>query len=256
MGKKNNKKYIFDATYKDASIDIKKVADIESRLNNGITVEDAELLLDFVVSETRAIIAKNAKVSNISHLAQYVSYLLLKKMRLTVYPFNIKNALECSKIDHTVLSVKILINGMSYNTYIVDPTFRRFCLEENCRVECFNKEEKLTPDPGYFLNMTDKGRVLANYLIINGYFLLNEENAKTYGDSFCLSGRISDNLIVTAETDITSYYYLINLGNHKEEVMMFSDIKDDIRTPLEKMNNKSDGFLKSLLNRISLFKRR
>lgn len=88
----------------------------------------------------------------------------------------------------------------------MDPTFRQFCLKERCNSDVFYNKELLdkgdiAPHPGYFMQANNlmqlgvseeasrKSENLGKLIVSRGYFYLNEENAKLYGDAFQRASR-------------------------------------------------------------------
>ena len=88
--------------------------------------------------------------------------------------------------------IPTVVNGEAVSKkYILDPTFRQFCISEENRFERYFEEPRYsvnmaTPRPGYFLNLNEEGKKLANELITYGYFEVTEDKLKRYSDSFAL----------------------------------------------------------------------
>lgn len=216
--------------------EIEKLKMIEAKLkcysleqtNSGITAKEAELLLDWVTFKARKFAVRytgepitEAHMKGQCSPTQTFNYKLLTKMGLEVNPFNTEefigdipmteedkrradNGWGTTALLHSVLSVKIPIidnDGITRcYSFLLDPTFRQFCLKENCSESRFwdekNRVGRVAPHPGYFIQsenlkkfgvseeeaqLTEK---LGRRIISRGYFLFNEKNAKLYGDLF------------------------------------------------------------------------
>ena len=85
--------------------------------------------------------------------------------------------------------------------YLLDPTFRQFCLNENCHESRFYDEDRkarmqVAPHPGYFMKAQNlqvlgvseleaqKTEGLGRLLVSRGYCYLDDENAKLYVNAF------------------------------------------------------------------------
>ncbi len=73
-------------------------------------------------------------------------------------------------------------------SFIVDPTYNQFFGIKMCNSDVYKEEAGRTikkPDLGYFiLKETKEYQNLVKKFLQNGYMILNETNAKIYGDSF------------------------------------------------------------------------
>lgn len=173
-------------------IDIENVKRIEAKVRDfnqgiskeGLSYEEAFTLLDWVTYNTRSAVTDKIPESVMSCTmqalcapSQYMNSIILRKMGLEVKTFNMENCIgnlpktseEIKKIEkgqrsnnvgHSVAMVNIPIEGeagVEEHKYLLDPTFRQFCLKENCNEENYRDEKriasgKLAPDPGYFLS--------------------------------------------------------------------------------------------------------
>jgi hypothetical protein len=153
---------------------------------------------------------------------QRINIKLLRKMGLDARPFNtadcigeipiceqdcirMKNGWDSPVLRHSVVLVTIPIIDDYGKTklykFLLDPTFRQFCKKENCNYNKFIDEKRLklgypAPHPGYFImkenlvqlgvpqETAEKTEMLGRCIIYKGYFKLNEETAKLYGDTF------------------------------------------------------------------------
>lgn len=234
---RNNDEYIFEEVQpKIPDINLEELAEIQVKLENfasgitknGITESEAEKLLDWVVYNSRKYAVSStleeittASMSGECGRTKDINQKLLTKLGLKTNAFNMAYCIrETPKKDadiieqkeywaydvrHAVLLVNIPIIQENSNTqnckFIIDPTFRQFCLKENCNNSKFKTKnwdyyEPLAPHPGFFMqkrNLLDLGQTdkyadeaenLCKNIIHNGYFPLNEQTAKLYGDAF------------------------------------------------------------------------
>jgi len=207
-----------------------KIQDFTSgRSVNGITSQEAEVFLDWVTFNARNYAVRNAPESPMTATmtgqcapTQRVNVKLLRKMGLDARPFNTAdcigqtsmNAEDIDKVQkgwsspavrHSVSLVNIPIIDNFGNTdmypFLLDPTFRQFCLQENCNGNKFVDPNWLSrghvaPHPGYFMEadnlrqlgvseeIAQKTESLGKLIVSRGYFYLSDENAKLYGDTF------------------------------------------------------------------------
>jgi len=193
--------FIFDEQPYNEDIDVRKIASIQKfyEQNGYIPSENIEEFLNWITYRARKNVCHPAESPLYASLAgrcgptQSFNDVILGKMGMTKMAFNVGTVLGKEKI-HALECVQIptLQNGQIVNRlFILDPTFRQFCLAEENRFERYYEEPRWavrmsSPHPGYFLNLTEKGRTFANNLIHYGYFEVTEENLKTYFDSFSL----------------------------------------------------------------------
>ena len=90
--------------------------------------------------------------------------LFLEKLNLKKMTFNVGDVLGTDPIHAlTCVEIPTVVNGERVSrTFMLDPTFRQFCIAEENRFERYNEEERwgvrmATPHPGYFFNLTDEG---------------------------------------------------------------------------------------------------
>lgn len=177
-------------------------------LQEGILKEEAELILDWVVYNARVYLNKSlseagedifsSTLTGTCGLAQSLTGFPLESMGLDVKPTNIRVCLSPQAGNHAFLVVKFPIktkaNTVEEKYYLVDITYKQFCLSERCnKTKFFSEDERFkgqcTPDPGYFISLSKKGRNVAAKILKDGYIELTPENAKIYGDSFKLCER-------------------------------------------------------------------
>ena len=280
--------YIFDTTPYNEEIDLNETRRIESLLRDytngytqdGITYEEAFKFLDWVTYNARSFATNNTPESAMTSPltgkcspTQRLNVKILQKIGLDVIPFNMgecvgktpMNALDIQRINngfsspnvrHAVAMVNIPIKDNEITTihkYLLDPTFRQFCLKENCNTNEYFNDEKLNkgyvaPHPGYFLSKEfleangegeDKiknSEYVATVLINKGYMELTEENAKTYGDAFARAGIRRE--FKDSNLPMTGMDYVREFEQNKENIF---EVKDNnfARTPLEIEEEKS-----------------
>lgn len=226
----------------DPEINIEQLKIIQNKLENytsgrsqdGITPQEAEIFLDWITFNARSYATRNIPESPITASmtgqcapTQEINFKVLTKMGLDVRVFNtgdcigeiplneedlrrVQNGWRSPAVRHSVSFVDIPIIDRNGNTrlceMLLDPTFRQFCLKENCTYDKFYDENRLkygyvAPHPGYFMiadnlkqfgvsqEVAQKSEQLCKQLIARGYFYLNEENAKLYGDAFVRASR-------------------------------------------------------------------
>lgn len=198
---KKYEEFIFPSTPYNEDINLEEIASIQEfyEKNNYIPEDKIIDFLNWIVYQTRINITNNLDSPLYSSFqgqcapAQSFMDELFGKMNFKKLAFNIGDVLETTKIHALeVVEIPTLVDNFIVNKlYILDPTFRQFCLTEENRFERYNEEPRWAvkmsaPHPGYFFNLTDEGRNFANDLICYGYFEVNEETLKTYFDPFKL----------------------------------------------------------------------
>lgn len=235
-------KYIYDTVPYNPEFDIDELVVIQNKLqdytsgrtNAGITSKEAEIFLDWITFNARSYATKDIPESAITASmigmcapTQGVNYELLSKFGLDVRAFNMGECIgsipmtvqDKRKVDngwlsnalrHAVSLVKIpIVDNKGYTQeydFLLDPTFRQFCLKERCNSDVFYNQELLNsgyiaPHPGYFMQadnlmqlgvseeVSKKSENLGKLIVSRGYFYLNEETAKLYGDAFQRASR-------------------------------------------------------------------
>lgn len=199
------------------------------RSKEGLTSNETKDFLDWVTYNARNYAVSvtgesilTASMAGECATTQLVNKELLTKLGLDVRAFNtsgclgeipmneadkerVKNGWSTHEIAHSILLVNIPVIDENGNTqmhkFLLDPTFRQFCLKENCNEEKFDEEKWVyyncvAPHPAFFMQKENLRRLgeseeyandsenLCKTIIHNGYFLLNEKTAKLYGDAF------------------------------------------------------------------------
>lgn len=262
--------FIFDAEPYNEDIDIRKIAAIQSfyEKNGYIPEQHITDLLNYITYNARKNIVSEVETPIYSSLAgkcgkaQSINDEFLEKFGLEKMAFNVGNVLEKEKI-HALECVQIPTkqNDIVINkVFILDPTFRQFCIKEENRFERYNEEKRYavrmsTPHPGYFLNLTENGRNFANNLIRFGYFEATNENLKMYFDAYKLYitpkeeyedpnliGKISTTTITGEE------YWRKIIKSIEKPLPVSSNIK--VETPKEIVNKEDRKILNKIRNKL------
>lgn len=261
--------FIFDAIPYNEDIDIKDIAVLENFLNNNGYIPDKymNMFLNYIIYYSRINCVSNNIESPLTSslkgkcaIAAHINYELLKKFNLKVNEFNIGNVFGDYLIHQLALvEIPTMINGEIKNKqYLLDPTFRQFCIAEENRFERYYEEPRFsvnmsTPHPGYFLNLNDKTRNFAKDLIHLGYFEISDENIKMYCDAFALyltpkeDYENKDLIGRIFSTNISGSEYLQKIINSFKKGSIKSG--KEILTPLESITLER----KKLMNKLKYF---
>lgn len=167
-----------------------------------------------------------------------------------------ENGWASPALRHSVALVNIPIIDNNGNTELrrvqLEPTFRQFCIKENCDYSNFFKRGRVAPHPGYFMISDNllklgvskedaiKSENLCKHIIKKGYFYLNEENAKLYGDTFV---RASTSIqFQGSPIDMTGEDYIKNFKSIPMDILKGYDSVDSKYTvlPSEMLPNKKE----------------
>lgn len=224
---------------------------------------------------------------------QMINVKLLSKMNLDVRAFNMadcigevpmtnedlirmQNGWSSTALKHSVSLVNIPIIDNYGKTEIykfqLDPTFRQFCEKENCIYDKFidkgvEEHKYVAPHPGYFMiadnlkrlgvsnEIAQKSEKLCKYIIQKGYFLLNEENAKLYGDAFARSSRRLQ--FQQLPIGMSGKDYIRNFDNIPMKIFERISEQDNDYTilPLE-MKGSKNGIFSRVFNFFNKFRKR
>ena len=279
--------YLFsDAQPLNPEFDLGQLKKIQNKLEEytsgkskqGLTGGEAETFLNWITFNARNCAVRDIPESPMSASMEYqcaptqaVNFKILKKIGLDVKAFNTGNTIgdipmeEQEKkqlldnygalgVRHSVALVKIPIaigkEKTELYTFLLDPTFRQFCLKENCTDSNFY--DKKAPDPGYFMNksnllklgvpqeVAERSELLAKYLISRGYFLLSEESAKIYGDAFVRASKRKEFQNVPIE--MTGKQYIENFENIPMQILDYKDYEKYTKLPDEIETQKKGVF--------------
>jgi len=187
-------------------------------INYGLNREELEMFLNWVTLNSRSYATRrlpftrneailNEPMTGQCAPTQNINVKLLRKLGLDVRPFNtgeciehtnipispedlqrINNGWNSTAVRHSVsiVTLPILMNTGKVQEcdFLLDPTFRQFCLKENNQESKFTDPQWLSkgyvaPHPAYFMQED-----LCKEIIAKGYFWLNSQTAKLYGDAF------------------------------------------------------------------------
>ncbi len=269
LGTNEKYDYLIDAPIYNEDIDIRDIAALEGfyQKNGYIPEKYIPLFLNYITYYTRFNLSngfenplKSAYRFQCCRAANINSE-LLEKMNFKIKQFNIGDMMGTDPI-HELCEVWIptMINGkLEEKRYILDPTFRQFCLKEENRFERYNEEprysvRKATPHPAYFYNLSEEGRSLAKEIIRYGYFEATPENIKRYFDGFYFylkdKDSYEDKKMVGKEyiSPISSQEYSEIIDRCEDKKNLMSS-RLTIRTPLEKIEIER----KRMKSRIKLF---
>ena len=171
---------------------------------------NSDIIIDI---ENKCLNGHVLKESLIDYFLSYVCFVVrcemakLKKVSLKTYDFkddknitigSLADYFRNLRIKHKIIDIANIVGGNSHLfmiayfndelIYIVDPTYNQFFDIAKCNKSCFKQSENgyiKKPDPGYFiLNSSLGNQEIIKRFLQNGYMVLNEKNAKIYGDSF------------------------------------------------------------------------
>lgn len=169
---------------------------LESKNPDGISLEESEILIDFIIYKARMYLSSlgidllNHSLNGFCELCQALTLMPFEKMGLFVTKNKAKGTFGYPK-NHSfgTVTFPILENKNIYlQPFLIDITYRQFFTTNRCNEgRYYAKDENTgldaTPDPGYF--MLDKD--FARKLMRDGYIILNKESAEKYGRPFYLS---------------------------------------------------------------------
>lgn len=170
----------------------------ENNINEGLSKEEIEVLLDYVVENARGgftILGINVEKSSLNgfcELGQALSIMPLENLGLKVTKNRAKDAFDYP-LNHCfgTVTFPFQIEGeVTEITYLIDTTYRQFFTSIRCNEGRYytldeNLKIETAPDPGYFI----KDIEFAKNLIADGYIELNEKTARVYGQAFDKAGR-------------------------------------------------------------------
>ncbi len=193
--------FLFNAKPYNEDIDLKEVAAIEGfyKKNGYIPENYIGKFLNWVTYAARTNCSQkldyipNSSFAGQCAVAQDFNKQLFKKFGMQTMLFNVGDVLGTENIHAlTAVYIPTQVDGKDVaKCFLLDPTFRQFCITEENRFERYDEAPRWavvmsTPHPGYFFNLTDKGREFASDLITYGYFEATDSNIKTYFDPFAL----------------------------------------------------------------------
>lgn len=167
------------------------------KTGNGITEEEAEILLDWSVQKTRKYLdetsnysIKNDSLTGACGTAQMLTLVPFQDIGIKATANNTYNFGE--KVGHHAFGTVILPIEENGNVvekqYLVDASFRQFFTTARCNYGRYYDLERLSgPDPGYYVNKFPNGEEIAKEILKRGYTELTNEVLIMYGGSFLAS---------------------------------------------------------------------
>lgn len=241
--------------------ELTEIANIEQKLREilekknidinytGLTEHEVKLLLEWVINQSRKILAKSFGVTNIDDLdlqglcklAQTVIHKILMNMGLNSKCLTLSNILDNYEgEDHKVNILDFPMSDGISKTYLLDITYSQFLLED------------YTPQViKYWNNNLRKKQILAE-LLKNGFLELTVENAKSYADSFWFTSQMTrqhSEKLINKEAKET---YILDFKNpskqdtfpyYNDEYLeyYYGITQDDLKTPLMIMFERRDN---------------
>ena len=201
--------YIIESEPLRYNIDDLKLKSLANHINNGmedgLTLDEANTLLEWLVENTRCVIEKDLNtdlsvydLGGFCGFGQAISLLPLiqKNINVTINnAVNFPNGAVKHAFGTVILPIKTgdkVINKW----YLIDTTYRQFFTKEMCSESKFepakdNEGFLCTPDPGYFMCIADTANTktieFAKELTKKGYVELTEENLTMYAQGFLYS---------------------------------------------------------------------
>lgn len=179
-------KFIMKSTPKTVNIDSKVIAELERKIesNTPLSKEELNLFLDNICYLTRCKFTDdfdNFSFEFKCDKAQAIITYYLNDLGVETHPCMTQNVITNDIEGHSFIVARFNVNG-TLTPYLIDPTYRQFFTNEKSEFLSHNGMILKTPSPGYFIKEKDKPEV--EKLLIDGYHILDENMARTYGDSF------------------------------------------------------------------------
>ena len=209
----------------------------EEALGDGISWEEAELLLKWVVKnavdaivDDTGSLSKTAMSSN-CYFAQAVTAFpfitagLPYTVNNTKYFVGLKELMlgidADGGIDHPFITASLPVkyrDRVLMDRYLIDITFKQFFTADNCNEGVYSDGK--TPDPGYFVCKTERGVEFATELLSKGYILLLDSDATIYGSAFLsASQNANSSMLAGIYTDKIDY---ISIMDHNQDQLAYS----------------------------------
>ena len=152
-------------------------------MENGLTAEETEYFLKYICAALTDYLSKsNISLVNLCGDASNILSTLFKSLNIPCFVFNLRDLTHDLLGLHSVILSEIPQISNHGKNFILDVTFRQFCLKDGCQIngcDCI-----IPPEPGYYLAQDDAGVRFGTKLITDGYFELTEDNFKLYCDAF------------------------------------------------------------------------
>ena len=169
----NKVEFLFDAVAYNEYINVADIAALEEfhRINHWMPEQYIPMFLNWVTFYIRCQVVNPlesplcASFKGRCAPAAQVADELLTKMGFKVEQFNMGSVVNAPQIHQLcMVYIPTVVNGETVSKkYILDPTFRQFCISEENRFERYFEEPRYsvnmaTPRPGYFMNLNEEGR--------------------------------------------------------------------------------------------------
>lgn len=290
--------YIFEGTAPyNPEFDLEELKIIERKLidytsgnsKDGLNPNEAEIFLDWITFNARRYAVGDKDIETADMYAQCaptqrVNVKLLRKLGLDARSFNTGDCIKeaggieednffgSKAVRHSLSIVDIPIIDNNGNTaeykYLLDPTFRQFCLKENCNIQRFEQPVKgcVAPHPGYFMQKENlqhlgvsqetakKTEELGKFIISKGYFYLNEETAKLYGDTFVRASKRLDaqniSINISGEEYIQNFENIhMNLIESDKNDWQYTKLPSEIKQPKQGIFSMIKDIFKKIFNK-------
>ena len=269
------KEFIFSSTPFNEDIDLHLMGAYQEELfeNGYLQDEHAKELLNYAIYYARKSVVNDKESPYFSSLtgkdssSASILDLFFRKLGLPCFQSNIGSILgEENCQQFCIVEIPILKKEkVEKISFLLDPTFRQFCLKEQNRIENYSEEPcftryKSTPHPGYFLALTEDGTKFANHLITYGYFETTDANLKTYCDAFSLyftpKEKYKNPLYIgkISSTNLDGAHYREAINNNKKTYNLNIIVQTPIETLYQKLNHGFNRFSK--VNKVLLKKYR
>ena len=182
--------------------------------NQKLTEEEIKLFLETMIYDVRMNLKGGRSEQNFLN-APLTSYCMFAKDYLLRNYYSYFDGLNICGINIPYLLPSVfghyivIVNFESfdgYKTYLLDPTYRQFCLLSLCNKNRIYHYD-LSTAPGYFV----KDEKVIKTLLKDGYLEINEHNCKIYCDSFVLAKNSFDNKKIILESGISGEEYVKSL---------------------------------------------
>lgn len=205
----------------------------KEKITDGITKEEAETILQFVVFNTRQNFINMAHVDLRTHnlkgcckLAQELSMNLFKNLGLAITVNDDTIFTGRSTPTHFFGTVAIPVKEeefLSIQNYLIDVTYRQFFTLNRCHHGLTKVKNAIPPEAGYFVCQSQQGQMIASQILKNGYIKLNKEIAKIYGLGFALRFIYNQSEMVEQYFTEESNQYLNRMLNQQNTLHLDTD---------------------------------
>lgn len=229
-------KTIIEITQDHTFIDDDKVALAVSHLrealknNDGISMEEAEMILRWSVENTYHAIFESTSTNSISVLHTYDSF----AQSISALPFidagvpiTINDTASfSSNPPHSFITVKMPIqsdSGVQIKQFLIDVTYIAYFLLSNASFASFYEKYKSGPLAGFYMCQTEEGIEFATELLKNGYIELTPERARLYCTAFECEKLSISNWTMWREIVESNCDYMAIINNDQGELDYRSD---------------------------------